>query len=159
MKMNKMLQKSLGVVMCVSIMMCSMVNTVFAENDEFYSLTYTPSYIVNNNVDVYDNTYPNSVWNLKTSGMYNVSGSANGKADLFTLYRYTGVDSIAISITNNSANTLTVKCYKHTLLTTQIGSFTVPANSTKSQLFTDLDENSSYYFTFSSPCNFSGYIA
>ncbi len=38
-----------------------------------------------------DNKYPTAVWDLATYGRYDIAGSGNGTADLYTLYLFTGV--------------------------------------------------------------------
>lgn len=158
--MKKMFKKM--VVLCVSFVMAisAMTVTVSAE-EKLYGLSVTPPAYNNggNDISPHDNNYPTKVWNLATQGMYTAEGEANGQADIYTLYRFTGVDSISISVNNWSSKDLKVTLYKYGLITTIEGSFTASANNGGGKLFLKLDADKQYYFGFSAPCNFTAYIA
>lgn len=157
--MRKTFKNILSVGMSLIMAISTMAITTLADEEVLYGLSTSPPVYNYGEISTYDNNYPTATWNLSTNGSYYVEGSAKGSAYIYTKYNFTGVDSIAISLTNNSSSNLTVILYKNGILDTQKGSFTVSANSNGGQLFTGLDENSKYYFAFSAPCDFWGYIA
>lgn len=157
--MKKMVKKIISVCLSVTMAISILALNASADDEVLHGLSKTPPIIRDSEISTYDNDYPTSTWNLSTDGMYTVSGKANGNAELYTLYMFTGVDNISISLSNNKNSTLTVTLYKVGLIDSKVESFTVSANGNKGKLFTNLSKNSKYYFTFSAPCDFIGYIA
>lgn len=154
-----MFKKALSVCLSLAMTISIMVLNVSAEEDILMGLSKTPPVVEYGGISTYDNNYPTNTWDLSTNGMYAVSGKANGNAELYTLYMFTGVDNISISLSNYKNSTLTVNLYKVGIFDSKVDSFTVSANSNKGKQFTNLSPKSKYYFTFSAPCDFSGYIA
>ncbi|MCL2055529.1 MAG: hypothetical protein FWG90_14010 [Oscillospiraceae bacterium] len=111
----------------------------------------------------FDNNKPNSTWNLNSDGAYYVDGKANGTATLYTMYTFTGVTGMSISLINQRSTTLNVTVYKDnglgTLLDSKVASFSVEGDSGGSKSISGLSKGSKYYVAFASPCDFFGYIA
>ena len=136
-------------------------NDVNGSSDEYLLLdglsTTPPIGVANEDVTAYDNSIPSNVWNLSSSGRYDFSGVATGKANLYTNYLFTGVNSLAISVTNKNTSTLTVTVYKNGIILTKVGSFIVNPNTSSVKSY-NVKSNNNYYIAFSSPCNFSGFV-
>lgn len=142
------------------IALSAMTTTVSAENIRLNGLSAIPPISSSSGIAPYDNNIPTAVWNLSTNGAYTVSGKGNGGAEIYTLYRFTGVDSIAISVSNNSNRALKVTLYKAGVWSnSKVTTFTVPANKSSGLVVKKLDAKSEYYFGFSAPCDFYGTIA
>jgi len=158
--MKKMFKKI--VVLCLSFAMAiSAITVTISAEEKLFGLSTTPPVYDNGdeNISPQDNNYPTKIWNLSTDGMYTAEGEANGQADIYTLYRFTGVDSISISVNNQSNKDLKVTLYKYGLITTTVDSFTVSADGHGGKLFLKLNSDKQYYFGFSAPCDFTAYIA
>ena len=153
--MKKLFKKALSV--CLSLAFTISIMTLNVTATEILNgLSKTPPVVKYSGISTYDNNYPTETWNLSTDGMYAVSGKANGKAELYTLYMFTCVDNISISLSNYKDSALTVTLYKVSGFDKKVDSFTVSANTNKGKQFTNLSKKGSYYFTFSAPCDFSG---
>ena len=105
-----------------------------------------------------DNSRPTANWNLSTNGQYNFSGYAAGTADIYSLYNFTGVDPMCISVRNlGSTYTITVKLIKNALIDYTVETFTV-APGQRRVVTVDVSSTSRYYLSFSAPCSFDGFI-
>lgn len=156
MKKNKLVALILSSVMAS---MC-MVTPISAEE---YLVNRPPISQSSNGIATYDWMYPTRTWDL-SKNPYEYSGNAT-KSEIYTNYRFYGVDSLAIQITTNTADSVTVKV-RQTLIddsgkehysvikTKKISgntttSFAVPVTNAKGY---------SYYLSFSAPCDVSGTI-
>ena len=74
-------------------------------------------------IQPYSTTIPSKIWNIKTKGKYNFSGSQSGdKVINYTKYKFKGKTSYTIKVRNNGPMTLTVKALRKakTYATTRI---------------------------------------
>lgn len=149
------------IALCISFVLAVSAITVSVSAEEVYRglSDVPPTYSCEGGINPQNNDYPEEIWNLSTDGMYTAEGKANGYAPIYTLYRFTGVKSISISISNKSSSDLEVKLYRCGIIDTTVGSFTVAANGNGGKNFLNLNSSGQYYFKFSAPCDFTAYIA
>ena len=151
-----MMKKIISLVVCLFSIMC-LISPVYAD-EEMGSNPFFKGYRVTR-----DNNPPTAVWNLATDGQCNIAGEAYGTADLYTLYRFTGVSQICASVRNLGINyTITVtlrRCYSILGIdySLPVDSFTVSPGTREIASF-NVSSNKEYYFSFSAPCIFDGFV-
>ncbi len=108
-----------------------------------------------------DNHFPSNTWNLSTSGKYNLDGSAQGSAELYTMYRFES-DSGEINYTiynNNNTTDIDVYYYKNgnLFMFHRHKLCTIAAGESQSGTIS-VDSNDYIVFSFIPPCNVTGTI-
>lgn len=156
--MNK-LKPIISIVICLFMIISTNNITAFANTgfNEYDSITSNSLSI---GVDLYDALKPSKTWNLKTQGKYSIKGSADNSA-IYTLYYFTGVESMNITINNKSNRDLTVRVYKlidNSKIDLLRSRKTIPANDKKSWNV-GTKSNAKYYLMFSAPCTVTGTVS
>lgn len=107
-------------------------------------------------IQPYTTTLPSNVWNIKTKGKYEFSGSQSGdKVINYTKYKFKGKTSYTIKVENNGPMALTVKALRKTktYATTRIGK-----GKTATIQFSDIKSTTEFWLSFQGVCSFKGYI-
>lgn len=96
---------------------------------------------------------PSNVWNIKTKGRYNFSGSAN-TVTIYTNYKFNGKTSYKVSVKNTGKYPLTVKAKT---LTKTYGSTKISAGKKGEFTFSNIKSTTAFYVTFEGS-EFNGYV-
>ncbi|MCM1577201.1 MAG: hypothetical protein NC078_00180 [Ruminococcus sp.] len=155
--MKKAMKTFLALFLSVAVAIPAMTANVSAE-EFLYNLTAAAPSGDDDGISPHTNYMPDTPWDF-SNGMYHADGKAVESASLYTNYYFTGVTSLAISITNRGNNAITVKLRSRGLINNSHGSFVVSAYGDASKVFTNLDPDKQYFFEFTGPCDFSAYIA
>lgn len=99
---------------------------------------------------------------IYTNNQYEPLAGSSSNAYLYSNKCFYGVYQITFTVTNNSASDLKVVLYCYTdspfneFGYSEVQSFNVSANSTKTLYFRNLDEKTYYFLSFKAPSDFSG---
>ena len=107
-------------------------------------------------IQPYSTTIPSKIWNIKTKGKYNFSGSQSGdKVINYTKYKFKGKTSYTIKVRNNGPMTLTVKALRKakTYATTRISK-----GKTATIQFSNIKATTEFWISVQGECSFKGYI-
>lgn len=148
----KKFQKAFAIITTLALMMTGWGNLSACA----LNTTTNPDYL-DDGISTYDNSIPSSTWNLSTKGIYYFSGNGTGQANIYTLYNFTGVSRLDMTVINTGDTSIKVRVRKNSLIDTTVTTFTVSAGDTVVKSV-DVDKDNKYYLSFSSPCDFEGWI-
>lgn len=157
-KIMKKLKSLIAVILCVFVIQSNNI-IVFADTG-FTEYSDITSNSLSIGIEPYDGAKPDSTWNLKTKGKYSIKGSASQSA-LYTLYYFTGVESMDITINNKGNREITVKVYKlinNSKVDLLRSKKTISANDKKSWNV-GTKNDAKYYIVFSAPCTVTGTVS
>lgn len=123
-----------------------------------YEIPYVPNEFIDSEMRPYGTVMPD-IYSIYEN---NVEHSIYGTAAHSTLYTdscFYGVNKISKKITNNIADTLTVKLRFQRFIGTSLAyTESIPGYAYRSSWWLDLEPEKYYYIEFSAPSNFSGTI-
>lgn len=145
------------VVFCIGLLATT---TAKASDYEGINLSMTPPFIYEEGIHARDTIAPSKDNVYENGTQKNVYGEA-GNSTLYTNKCFYGVNKITGSIINESNKKLKVRLYKYAgnLRVSTSKTVTINAGSKGSFHFDELDSNTYYYLSFSSPSNFHGFVA
>ncbi|MCQ4743238.1 MULTISPECIES: hypothetical protein [Blautia] len=150
----------LGVCMIFTTLSPTVVHAQSAET-ESNEVTVTPNVGVSfvspeDTIETRGTSRPSKVWNIKTEGQYDFSGSSYHQT-LYTNYKFKGKTSYKVYVKNTGKSAITVTAKR---LTKTYGSTKISAGKTGSFEFSNIKSDTEFYIVFEAgnEYSFSGYV-
>lgn len=145
-------------IVSVALVVCTLLSTcLFAYANEGLTKEI-PGYLQSSSdITTFDFAYPDYCWDFSTKGTYTVKGSAS-ITRLYTLYYFTGADSLRIRISNDGDKEFTAKVYKMGWIDILVSSEKIGVNE-RVTWNVNTSTTGKYYLVFTEPCVVSGEIS